>query len=149
MIGVKFMYIIIVGCSMLGGLLATDLSNAGHDVSVVDMDQNNLGSLGSGFNGLVIRGVEYDNEVLKEAGIEQADYLIAASESDSINITVSLIAKKIYKVPNIVAKINKPNKKEAYTGLKIETISPTEISAQILENIIEGVPNEIDNYWRR
>jgi K+ transport systems, NAD-binding component len=132
------MYIIIVGCSVLGSLLAADLSNSGHDVSVVDRDSANLVTLGSGFNGLIIRGVEYDSDNLKEAGIEKADYLIAASTSDSINITVSLIAKKIYNVPHVLAKINHPNKKEAYERLQIETICPTELSAQIVKSKIGG-----------
>jgi trk system potassium uptake protein TrkA len=143
------MHIIIVGCSKLGALLSAELSDDGHDVCVVDRNANKLAALGSGFNGLTVRGVEYDNDVLKEAGIEKTDYIISIAESDSINITVSLIAKKIYKVPRIIAIVNDPNKKAAYEGVFIETINPIEISAFILKSKIEEAPNESNNNRRR
>ncbi len=134
------MYIIIIGCGRLGSTLAEELSDAGHDVSVVDRESKRLDTLGSGFNGLRVKGVEYDNDVLKEAGIERADYVISVTPDDNINITVSLIAKKIFEIPRIIARINEPNKKSVYEGLEIETINPTELSAYILKSRIEECP---------
>ena len=131
------MYIMIIGCGRLGSTLAKELSDAGHDVSVIERDSKKLGSLGSGFNGLCIKGIEFDNDVLTEAGIEHADYVLSVTPYDSINITVSLIAMKIFKVPRIIARINEPNKKSTYASLGIETINPTELSAYILKSRIE------------
>ena len=63
------MYIVIVGCGRLGSVIAMELSDAGHNMSVIDSNSKRLESLGSGFNGLSVKGIEYDSNVLKEAGI--------------------------------------------------------------------------------
>lgn len=131
------MYIIIIGCGRLGGTLAEELSDAGHNIAVIDRDAKRLNILGNGFNGLRVKGIEFDSDILKEAGIENADYLISVTPEDNINITVALIAKKIYGVPRIIARINEPGKKSVYDGLGIETINPTELSAYILKSRIE------------
>ena len=131
------MYITIVGCGRLGSMLAENLANNGYDIAIVDRNAKNLETLGSGFNGLRVKGVEFDNDVLIDAGIKQADCLIAATPFDNINITVALVAKKIFSVPRIIAKINDPQKKRVYDSLAIETINPTELSAYILKTRIE------------
>lgn len=131
------MYITIVGCGRLGSMLAENLANNGYDIAIIDRNAKNLETLGSGFNGLSVKGVEFDNDVLIDAGIKQADCLIAATPFDNINITVALVAKKIFSVPRIIAKINDPQKKRVYDSLAIETINPTELSAYILKTRIE------------
>ena len=131
------MYITIVGCGRLGSMLAENLANTGYDIAIIDRNAKNLETLGSGFNGLRVKGVEFDNDVLIDAGITQADCLIAATPFDNINITVALVAKKIFSVPRIIAKINDPQKKRVYDSLAIETINPTELSAYILKTRIE------------
>ena len=131
------MYITIVGCGRLGSMLAENLANNGYDIAIIDRNAKNLETLGSGFNGLRVKGVEFDNDVLIDAGIKQADCLIAATPFDNINITVALVAKKIFSVPRIIAKINDPQKKRVYVSLAIETINPTELSAYILKTRIE------------
>ena len=131
------MYITIVGCGRLGSMLAENLANNGYDIAIIDGNAKNLETLGSGFNGLRVKGVEFDNDVLIDAGIKQADCLIAATPFDNINITVALVAKKIFSVPRIIAKINDPQKKRVYDSLAIETINPTELSAYILKTRIE------------
>jgi trk system potassium uptake protein TrkA len=134
------MYIIIIGCGRLGSMLAEELSDAGHDISIVDRDIKRFTTLGSGFNGRRVRGIEFDNDILIEAGIKQADFIISVTPDDNINITVSLIAKKIFNVPRIIARINDPGKKSIYEKLEIETVNPTELGAYILKSRIEEIP---------
>lgn len=132
------MYIIIIGSGRLGRMLSEELSDAGHNVSVVDRDSKRLEALGSGFNGLSVKGVEYDNAVLKEAGITHADFLISVTSDDNLNITVSLAAKEIFKVPSVIARVNEPQKKSVYELLKIEMINPTELISYVIKNKVEG-----------
>ena len=132
------MYIIIVGCGRLGGTLSEELSDAGHNISVIDRESSRLDSLGSGFNGLRVKGIEYDSNVLKEAGINRADYLIAATSDDNLNITISLVAKETFKVRRVIARVNEPSKKNVYELLNIETINPTELISYIIRSKIEG-----------
>ncbi|WMJ90424.1 potassium channel family protein [Anaerocolumna sp. MB42-C2] len=128
------MYIIIIGCGRLGSNLAKELSDDGNDICVIDRDGDKLNTLGSGFNGRRIKGIEFDSDKLLEAGIKKADALIAASPDDNINITVSLIADKIYTVPKIIARINDPDKSYFYNKLGISTINPIQYEIEILKS---------------
>lgn len=130
------MYIIIIGCGKLGSTLAKELSITGYNVSVIDHDSEKLNVLGSGFNGSKFRGIEYDSDHLLEAGIKQADFVLAVTADDNINITVSLIAKKIYHVPRIIARVGDPSRKHIYDMLGIETICPTQLGVEILKQKI-------------
>jgi len=146
------MYIIIIGCGRLGSTLARELSDNGHDVCILDRDSEKLSVLGSGFNGQKIAGIEFDNDKLLEAGIHKADVLLAVTNDDNINITVSLIAKDIHKVPKIIARVNSPEKSYIYEKLGIETINPVLSGIDVLKNklltdnidIISVLSNDIE-----
>lgn len=127
------MNIIVVGCGRFGSTLAKELSEEGNNVSVIDRDANRLDALGSGFNGLKVKGIEYDDEMLREAGILTADALFAVTPDENINITASLIAQKIYQVPQIVARIVNPNRQYIYETLQIETINPINLGVDLLK----------------
>ncbi len=127
------MNVIIVGCGRIGSTLANELSDAGHNVAVIDRDNDQLNVLGSGFNGLKIKGVEYDGEILQEAGISSADTLLAMTPDENVNITVALIAKKIFHVPRIIARNVNPNRRYIYERLDIETVCPTKLGADIIK----------------
>jgi trk system potassium uptake protein TrkA len=130
----KKMNIIIIGCGRLGSTLANELSDAGHNISVIDRDSEKLNILGSGYNGLKIKGIEFDNDILKEAGISSSDVVLAVTQDENINLTVSLIAKKIYKVPRIIARIVNPNRNYIYDKLEIETINLIQLGADIFKD---------------
>ena len=132
------MYIIIVGCGRLGSVLSKELSDNGHNISVIDSNAKRLEALGSGFNGLSIKGIEYDSNVLRQAGISHADYLLALTSDDNLNIMVSLIAKECFKVSRVIARVNEPSKKSAYELLDIDMINPTELTSYIIRSKIEG-----------
>ena len=133
------MYILVIGCGRLGSTISQDLSNCGHDVCIIDRTAEKLNNLGTGFNGQRICGIEFDNDNLLAGGIKQADVLLAVTPDDNINITVSLVASKIYHVPKIIARANDPARKYIYETLGIEIINPTQLSAEILKNnLISG-----------
>lgn len=132
------MNIIIIGCGRFGGTLARKLSATGDNISVIDSDGERLKTLGSGFNGLIVRGIEYDDEVLKEAGIDTADVFIAMTSDENINITACLIAKERYKINKIIARIVNPGRQYIYDKLKIETINPIQLGVDILTSKISA-----------
>lgn len=127
------MFIVIIGCGRLGSTLASELADEGHMVSIVDRDGEKLRSLGSGFNGQRITGIEFDHDKLLEAGIQEADALLAVTNDDNVNLTVSLIAKDIHKVPKILARVNAPGKTFVYDLLSIETINPVQSGIEVLK----------------
>jgi trk system potassium uptake protein TrkA len=137
------MHVIIAGCGRLGSNLAKELADKGYDVAVIDQNSDKLKSLQSGFNGMMIKGVEFDNDKLVEAGIRNADAVFAVSSDDNINITVSLIARKIYGVPNIIARINDPHREKVYQKLDIDTISPVQLSVDLLTDCLTAKKAEL------
>ena len=103
---------------------------------IVDKYAENLERLRSGFNGIRIKGVEIDNDVLMEAGIDKADIFLAMTPADNINIMASQIAKDIFKVPRVIARIFDPSREFIYRKLGLQTINPTELGINIIKNRI-------------
>lgn len=89
------MKIIIVGCGKVGTALTAQLSGEGHDIAVIDLDSAVVTDITNNYDvmGLVGNGASYS--VLKEADVEETDLLIAATDSDELNLLCCLIAKKV------------------------------------------------------
>ncbi|MFH1244989.1 MAG: TrkA family potassium uptake protein, partial [Candidatus Omnitrophota bacterium] len=95
--------------------------------------------LGADFNGLTITGNGFDVDLLKEAGIEQTDAFCAVTDSDNANIMSGQVAKKIFNIAKVIARINDPQYSSVYTGLGIEIVNSTALLASTIRNkIIES-----------
>lgn len=88
------MKIIIVGCGKVGRTLAEQLSRENNDVTVLDMDSRVVEEVASQFDVMGIVGNGASHIVQQEAGVEEADLLIAVTNSDELNLLCCLIAKK-------------------------------------------------------
>ncbi|MGL5348797.1 MAG: potassium channel family protein [Peptostreptococcaceae bacterium] len=128
------MYIVIAGCGRIGSSMAKEFLDEGHDLVIIDRDNNKLESLGSGLNATRILGVEYDIDVLKEAGIEQADVFLALTANDSINITASQVARDIFKVKKVIAKVSDLSKEHIYKSLNLEYINPIKLGIEEIKS---------------
>jgi trk system potassium uptake protein TrkA len=136
------MKIIIMGCGRVGSQVSQLLVTHGHEVTVIDHDANALARLGTDFRGKVVRGIGFDRNVLLEAGVETAEGFIAASSSDNANIVAARIARNIFRVPRVVARLYDPVRAEVYQRLGLITISSTQWGA---ERIVEVVThNDLD-----
>lgn len=133
------MYYIIIGCGRIGSHIANTLSNDGHHVCIIDRDKSRLEVLGSGFNGFRINGVEFDEDVLESAGIENADVFLALSQDDNINLTCAQIAQNVFHVPRVIARVNDPDKESIYDKFNIENICPTKIFVDLLSSLVGEV----------
>lgn len=118
------MHIIVIGCGRLGSGLARALVLRGQSVSVIDKDPEALERLGSGFKGKSILGIGFDRDVLRQAGIEQADGLAAVTSSDETNVISARIARQVFKVPKVVARLYEPSRADIFENLGLHTISP-------------------------
>lgn len=136
------MKIIIMGCGRVGSTVSLLFANLGHQVTVIDHDANALARLGTDFKGTVMRGLGFDRDVLLAAGVESAEGFIAASSSDNANIVAARIARNIFRVPRVVARLYDPLRAEIYQRLGLTTISTTSWGA---ERIVELVTHaELD-----
>jgi trk system potassium uptake protein TrkA len=130
------MKIIVMGCGRVGSQVSRLLVSHGHEVIVIDHDANTLARLGAEFKGRVVRGLGFDRNILLEAGIETAEGFVAASSSDNANIVAARIARTIFHVPRVVARLYDPVRAEVYQRLGLTTISSTAWGA---ERIVEVV----------
>ncbi|WP_334103255.1 TrkA family potassium uptake protein [Mesotoga prima] len=137
-------YIIIVGCGALGSSVAGKLSASGANVVVVDKNREAFKKLPPEFSGFTVMTEVIGKNALIDSKIEQADILIATTDDDNTNIMIAQIAKRVYHVPKVVARIFEPSRMRVYEDLDIETISPTVLAASVVsDNILrEG---ESDN----
>lgn len=119
------MRVVIVGCGRVGATLATDLSVHGHEVAVIDRNPEAFERLGRAFKGRRVQGVGFDHDVLVEAGIERADAFATVTSGDNTNVVAAMIARSVFRVPKIVARIADPQRADIYRRLGIPTISPT------------------------
>ena len=118
------MRILIIGCGRVGSGLANEMVLRGHQVTVVDKDPLAIERLGPVFKGRAIVGFGFDREVLEDAGIQRADGLAAVTASDEANVIAARIARDIYRVPRVVARLFDPRQAEIYKRMGLQTISP-------------------------
>ena len=119
------MKFLIIGCGRVGAGLAAVLLTGGHNVSIVDRDPSAFEKLGGKFKGETIAGIGFDREVLLKAGIERADGLAAVTASDEANVVAARIARDIFRVPRVVARLYDIRQAEIYKRLGLQTIAPT------------------------
>jgi len=139
--------IIVVGCGRVGSALALMLSNYDNNVCVIDKSAESFAALGRDFNGSTFVGLGYDEDVLLQAGIEECDFLAAVTQSDNANLMVVEIARRLYDVPNAVARLYNIRHERAYLQMGIDYVSGTALVAQeIFSKIISGVGDHITTF---
>jgi len=130
------MKVIIMGCGRVGEQVARLLSDEGHSVTVIDYNAAALERLGPNFKGKTVQGVGFDRDVLLAAGIQHADAFAATSSSDNANIVAARIARHIFHVPRVVARLFDPRRAEIYQRLGLATISSTSWGAERIRELL-------------
>jgi trk system potassium uptake protein TrkA len=132
-------YIVIVGCGRLGSRLANQLSRAGNSVVVIDRDEATFSDLSPDFSGFRVDGDATQMAVLKEAKLNKADILIATTHEDNVNLMVAQVARGIFSVSHVLARVFDPKREEVYAQLGIDTICPTSVAEQMfLRAVVNG-----------
>ena len=122
-------YIVVVGCGRLGSILASRLSTQGNSVVVIDPQENSFKNLSSDFSGFQISGDASEIAVLRSAKADKADCLLAVTDKDNINLMVAQVAKNIFEIGIVLARVFDPAREKIYRDFGIATISPTQLSA--------------------
>ena len=136
------MKIVILGCGRVGARLAQLMEEDGHKVSIIDADPTSFSRLYEGFNGQTTLGTGIDVDVLKGAGIENADAFAAVTNFDNTNIMACEVAKEIFGISKVLARIYDPGRESLYHQLGLETVCPTTListTAREILNAPEGV----------
>lgn len=130
------MYIIIVGCGRVGAELAYRLFQKGHQLAVIDQVASALDNLPTDFRGRTVHGEALATDVLRRAGIEQADGLAAVTNSDSLNAVVAHIARTVYRVPQVVVRNYHPRWRALHEAFGLQVVSSTSWGAQRIEELL-------------
>ena len=130
------MKIMIIGCGRMGAGLALSLTRSGHQVTVIDNDPAAFERLEPAFRGRTLEGEALGREVLIPGGIEQVDALAALTPNDSINLVVARLAREMFKVPKVIARMYDPSQSEIYRRLGVQTISTVSLSIQRLSELL-------------
>lgn len=117
------MKVIVAGCGRVGAMIAGRLMSEGHDVAVIDKDPLAFERLGQNFTGQMITGMVFDRDAIEKAGIDKADAFISVTSGDNSNIISAIIAREIFRVPRVVARIYEPRRAEIYRRLGVPTVS--------------------------
>ena len=141
------MNVIVVGCGRVGSQLATLLSVDGHNVTVIDKESDSFRRLGTTFNGITIRGLGFDEDVLEEAGIRECDAFAAVTDLDNTNLMAAEVARKIFDVPHVVARLYNPQRERTYQQLDLDYVCGTTLVAEsLLDKIKSGHGHHIDTF---
>jgi trk system potassium uptake protein TrkA len=129
----------IVGCGRVGSQLALILSQEGHNVTIIDKSQDSFKRLGATFNGVTAIGTAFDEKLLKELKIDKQDAFVSVTSGDNTNLMASQIAKKMFNVPKVMARVYDPKRADIYKKLGLDTISGTVLVASMIrDKIIEN-----------
>lgn len=133
------MHVIIVGCGRVGAELAKLLAGEGHNVVIVDRNPASFERLGGTFNGLTVVGNGFDLSLLRETGVEKADVFCSLTNGDNTNLVSAQVAKRIFNVPKVIARVYDPHRARIYSSLGMDIISGTILfAAMIRDKIIES-----------
>ena len=141
------MKIIVMGCGRVGSQVSQLLVSHGHDVTVIDHDTSTA-RLGVDFKGRIVHGLGFDKNVLLEAGIETAEGFVTASPSDNANIVAARIARNIFRVPRVVARLYDPIRAEVYHRLGLTTISSTAWGAERIVEVVTHADLDVHDVFR-
>lgn len=121
------MNILIIGCGRVGAELATTLDKRGHDISIIDRDENSFDMLPGDFSGFTTVGVPIDRDVLKRAGIESCDAVCAVTGNDNMNIMAAQVAHEVFGIKKVFSRIRDISKGRICEQMGIHIVCPTSL----------------------
>jgi trk system potassium uptake protein TrkA len=139
-------HVVIMGCGRVGSVLAQQLSAKEHSVAIIDQNPEAFRRLGADFDGQSVTGVGFDRQVLTEAGIARADAFAAVSSGDNSNIIAARVAREVYDVTTVVARIYDSQRAIVYERLGIPTVATVRWTAdRFLRHLL---PGDQEILWR-
>ena len=116
---------LVIGCGRVGSNLALQLDREGWEVTAVDEKEEALTRLGENWRGGFVLGHGMDVDVLREAGIEDADAVVVATDGDNSNIIIGQVAQKRFAVKTVLVRLLDPARAKFYADRGLHTVCPT------------------------
>lgn len=125
------MHVVVMGCGRVGATVAMRLDSEGHTVTVVDTDAYAFRRLSTEFKGEKLVGSGFDERTLEAAGTRGAGAFLALTQGDNRNLLAAQMAKHLFDVSVVVARVYDPFRGEIFGNLGLRTFSPTSVGADM------------------
>ena len=134
---------IVIGSGRVGSAVAIELKTVGWDVTVIDEREEALGRLGEGWTGEFLVGHGMDLQLLRQAGIEEADAVVVTTDGDNSNIVIGQMAQKQFAVPSVVVRVLDPARAEFYSSRGLNVVCPTSSAISTLTDAVRAAEGAI------
>jgi trk system potassium uptake protein len=128
--------LVVIGCGRVGSAVARDLAEEGWDVTAVDDAEEALARLGARWSGGFVLGHGMDADILKKAGVPEADAVVVATRGDNTNLVIGQVVQKRWDVPSVVVRVLDPARAEFYAARGLRTICPTQTAIAALTDTV-------------
>jgi trk system potassium uptake protein TrkA len=123
---------LVIGCGRVGATIALNLHQEGWEVVVVDENEDALSRLGESWRGAFVVGHGMDTDLLRQAGIEDADAVVASTDGDNTNIVIGQVAQKRFDIGCVVVRVLDPARADFYAARGMRTVCPTKVAIDAL-----------------
>jgi len=131
--------LIVIGCGRVGSTIAKRFASEGWNVTAVDENESALSRLGENWTGGFIVGHGMDTVVLREAGIEEADAVVVATNGDNTNLVIGQVAQKRFDNQCVVVRVLDPARADFYRDtFGLRTICPTQTAIETLMDAVRA-----------
>jgi trk system potassium uptake protein len=128
------MYVVLAGGGRIGRYIARDLTEKGHEVTVIERIASRCEELVAETDVLVIEGDACDVQYLEQAHVDRADAFVATTHEDDDNLVACQLARIEFDVKRSISRVNSPKNVEIFEALGIEAVSSTRLISELLEN---------------
>jgi trk system potassium uptake protein TrkA len=128
--------VLVIGCGRVGSAVALELNRQGWNVTAIDEKEDALHRLGENWSGGFVVGHGMDMGVLREAGIEDADAVVVATDGDNTNLVIGQVAQKRFGSETTIVRVLDPARAALYRDLGLWTVSPTSTAIEILTDAV-------------
>ena len=135
--------IAVLGGGQVGSSLAKILTDDGNDITLIDTDSSVIEALQEDNDIKTIHGNASSPSVLEQAEVNDCDILIATTASDEVNLVSCHLAKKMFNVPTVIARLRNSEFQVSTSGFDLDLfsidsiISPSQLVTDFIKNIIE------------
>jgi trk system potassium uptake protein TrkA len=128
--------IIVIGAGKIGRHLVRELAEAGHAVTVAESDEEVARRLAESVDALVLEGDGTSMSLLKSAEVSRADWLLAVTGQDEVNLTACELAETMG-AKRVLARLNDPRNRATFDALGIPVVAVTDLISQLISREID------------
>jgi trk system potassium uptake protein len=131
------MRVLIVGCGKVGGYLARELRTTGKPVIAIDTNEERARRVTEETGALGVVGDGTDLGLLRDIEPRPDDFLVAATGIDEVNLVACQLARTVFGVDEVLARLNDPRNRPTFEALEIPVVSVTDLIVQVISREVD------------